>query len=971
MSQPWCDPKNWYINDQLSEQSPNIPINGIDDASIKVSNYTYSIVDNLCFQQIPSLECTNLNIILSSGVIIGNVGFTFSCANLQATNVTIGRKNITCQHWEVDELCNWNISTLTTSADNENTFLNKVILTSLSSGYLDNTTLNQCYLQSSFLQLNDSHILGAENFRTYISCSSGLLLNTSMDNEYIDFNGNFWISGNSILKGSGQGKFDFTASENYATLDGDMKFGNLSTNYGKIYSNNVYFSGGSNNNGIVIGNCIFSGIDTINNGTVSGNSIFIDGAKNNGIITRSATFYPNTCNSGRVQDYAIFYSGYNYGILNNGAKFISSNNYGSIINGDVILISGANYANLVTSGNVSFTSGSNNFGSLLSPLSQVSFELHSLHKEGTIYGLATFGSGCTNEGVIQSGIFNSSSNNIGTIQHVGIFNNFSINEGTTSSLPTGIFNGSSTNRGNLGTIGIFTNSSRNSYPIESSATGVFYNTSSNDNTCHYALFYNNSFNFSGSKIIETGIFYNSSYNFGSGNSLFFYDKSLNGSGSIVDSGIFLSRSINDHGAIIRNLAYFSGSSINYSNNFLNPGDFTFNENAINSGHISNNSIIIFSDSGVNKNYIKKGRFYNFTQNDTMGSGYDLSFFNQSINKGYISNSGLFYHQSINSNMGVSVNSSFYNESINNSSMRRPLVSGYGFLTSGNRTLTITDQAKNQGPLDNVGATFNISGINEGLIKWIFNPLYIYTPLGIYNTGTTPYTYVSTVAFLSDYHSATISPIVFSGNSINRGDIAGHRSVFFRGSSVNYGSISTYPPVPNDSLCVTFVGSTNFGSIQNFSQFISGAINYANLFSASFNNAINVGTIASYGSFETNSINNGNLGSGSFNSSINNSRISLGSFSNSSTNNGMVTSLGSFSSSSTNAGTVLGDVTFDNSFSVKGMLGANALFINNSYCSNTTIYGSSVFIDTSCYDKDTTIFYGSIIKETGCNPEPSP
>lgn len=970
MSNPWCNPQNWYTDETLKKKSSYIPRNTIDDTSIIPGNYTYSLVDNLCFQQIPSLECNNLNIILSSGTIIGNVGLTFSCANLQANNVTIGRKNITCQHWEPDELCNWNISTLATVPGNENTFLNKVILNSLSSGFLDNTTVNQCYLQSSFLELNNSHLLGTENFRTYMSCTSGLIYNTSMDNEYIDFDGNFWISGNSILRGSGQGKFDFIGSKNYATLDGDIKFGNLSTNYGKVYGSSIYFSGGSVNTGIIIGDCIFSGTNTINYGTVSGTSIFINGAINSGIITESAIFYSGTYNYGQLKDYSLFNSAYNYGELIQGGKFIYSNNYGSIINGDVILISGVNYGNLVTSGNISFTSGSYNFGSLLSPLSQVSFELHSSHKEGTIYGLTTFGLGCTNEAVIQSGIFNSSSNNIGTIQHVGIFNNLSTNEGTTSSLPTGIFNGSSTNRGNLGTIGIFTNSSRNSYPIGSSATGVFYNTSSNDNTFHYALFYNNAFNLMSSKIIKTGIFYNSSYNFGSGNTLFFYDKSLNGSGSIVDSGIFLNRSINDRGATIQDLAYFSGSSINYSNNFLNPGHFTFNENAINSGHISNNSIILFSDSGVNKNYIKKGKFYHAAQNDTMGSGYDLSFFNQSINKGYVSNSGLFYNQSMNSNMGVLVNSNFYHESINNSSMRRPLVSGYEFLTSGNRTLTITDQAKNQGALDNVGATFNISGINEGYIQWIFNPFLIYTLSGIYNTGTSPYTYVSTATFLTTYNAASIPTIKFSGNSINRGDIAGYKLVSFGDSSVNYGSISTYPPVPKDSLSVTFAGGKNYGLIQNFAEFTNSAINYTTLSVASFDSAFNLGTVTDYALFDSHSLNNGTVGSGNFNASINNGRIGLGYFSNLSANHGMITSVGTFTNS-TNTGTVLGDAIFDNSLSVKGVLGSNALFTNNSYCSNTIIYGSSVFTDGSCYDKDTTMIYGTITKETGCNPESNP
>jgi hypothetical protein len=928
----WCDKDHWYSDQNLTEKNNSIPKNEIDDVEIEGTGYTYSIIDSTCFGRMPFLKCHNLNVVIATGVIIGEGGLQFSCANLAADTVFLGPQNITCQHWNINEFCNWDISTLITYPGHKSTFLNQIIFSNLNSGSLDHTYINECYVKSNILNLDHCYFHGTDDITTYISCSSGLLINSQANNNKIYWEGNFWISGTTIddqsgfnneskLRGSGQGTFDFTRSTNFAALDGDIKFGHNSKNYGNLYGNPI-FSGGSRNYGIIVGDCIFSGENSANYGTISGTSIFVSGALNSGIITQPCIFYSGTNNFGTLKDFSLFYYAYNGGSLNNGSKFICSENMsiGLIPSGDVIFISGINRGNLATSGKISFSSGCQNFGNLTSPSAEISFDFYSNNMDQSeikTSGFVTFGTGCANLGLIKNGIFNSSSQNYGTISNTGIFKDFSINTGI---ITTGIFYNLSVNGGKIIDLGQFYGSSTNTYyDITVNTTGIFNDSSINNGFLKNGSFYNNSINNSGStaRIKTSGMFYNSSKNYGSGSNIFFYDNSRNGVSGIVESGRFLSHSINSSGAIIQSLAYFSGNSINCGNIFLSGNcDIVFNENSINSGIINKDLVVLFSGYSSNNNYVKNAEFYNSGQNAVMGTGYKLSFFNESFNKGYIDPTGLFYDKSMNLNNGIIINAIFYDKSSNSSSMRRPLVSGYEFLTSGNRILKITDTAINFGELNNVDVSFSGASINQGTITWKFNPLFIYTSSGIFNTGTTPYSFVATGIFLQNYSGASIPTVNFNEYSTNQANIVGYRDVLFNGTTIidysggvtNYGSISTYPPVPKDSFCVSFINGTNYGPIQNLSIFYK-SINYDVLFIAEFDQSINSGTIIDYGSFyksinygnvnygffQSKSINSGIVNIGNFQQSYNFNRINIGDFYQGSINtlSGIISNSGSF------------------------------------------------------------------------------
>jgi len=879
----WCNTDNWFTDQKFTQQSPKIPVDTIDDADIQAHDYTYSIIDSTCFGKMPFLKCNNLNIVVATGNVMGGGGLTFSCANLSANNVTIGLQNITCQHWDNTEFCNWDISTLKTLPNHKTTYLNKLVFNNLNSGSLDHTVINQCYIKSNTLELDHCDIEGTDDIRTFMSCSSGSVINTKTNatKDKVFWEGDFWVSGETIesttIRGSGKGTFDFTRSMNYAAIDGDTKFGNAAKNYGKLYGNPI-FSGGSHNFGIIVGDCIFSGDNSCNYGTISGASVFISGALNRGTITRSSIFYSGTSNYGNLKDSSLFYYANNHGILNNGSKFICSDNNGPITSGDVIFISGTNRTTLTTSGNISFNSGCQNFGNLPSPSAQVSFDFYSVNTQGTIdsSGFVTFGTGCVNLAQIKNGLFSSTAQNNGTILMNSIFKDFACNYETIS---TGLFYDSSVNSGTINSLGTFYNSSINDKGSIIKQTGIFYDLSINSGSIDYGFFHDNSINSSGSdvKILKSGMFYNSSKNYGYVASVLFYDNTSNNSGAVVGTGVFFSNSLNASGAIVRKLAYFSGNSINYGDKFFGENfDCTFSENASNNGYIGNNLMVVFSGYASNGNYVKNAQFRDFAQNDTMGTGYNLSFYSGSFNKGYIDRSGSFYDRSMNLNEGVIVDAVFYNLSTNGSSMRRPLVSGYGFLTSGDRKLLITDKAKNQGLLDNVDATFTISGINESPITWNFNKLLIFTSSGIYNTGTTPYSFVPTGAFLLSYSGANIPKLSFSGYSINQADIIGYKTVSFNENAKNYGSISTYPPVPKDSDCVSFSGGYNYGPIQNACNFSYSSVHYGTIFFAKFDNSTNSGTVADSGLF-INSVNYGNVNVGSFISGINSGTVNIGIF----------------------------------------------------------------------------------------------
>lgn len=875
MMSEWCESNRWWKDAKFSKPNSGIPRNQIDEAVIDSSFFAYSVIENACYGQIPYLKANNLNIVLSTGGGVTNVGNTrgfFTCAELEANNVLVGN-NIILSHWYNNTYCQWNINSFSGGKND----IDQIIFEGLNYFILTDSSVNKSYIEANTIILDGVTLKASDPYITKLITNDSekfsILNNLSCEGDRMQYQGSFLISGVSTLAGSGDGKFIFTdGTINKADLSGPTVFEN-SRNEGIVRGRDILFSSSLGspcvNKGLVIGNAIFSGITARNEGTISGTSTFISGATNSGVVVETAIFYSGTSNFGTLRSYSLFDYATNRGPLASGAKFtFSTNNYpiGGGSGNFLFLNASDNRGSIGSSGSISFISGSNNWASLTAPSAIVIFDMASFHREGTISAIATFGSGCANEtgGTLVTGIFNVDSKNLGTISSLGIFNNVSINKATSANA---LFNSQSINSGTVSSVGTFKGSSQNI------------------------------------SIVNNGSFYDNSYNI---------------SGSLVNSAIFCNQSINSSGSTITTLAEFGNSSINYT---AGTNDFNFFENAINYGYITNEKVA-FSGSSLNRNYAKKAKFYNTAKNDTTGSGYSALFFNSSANNGYIEYLGHFYDTTENQNFGVLNSGFFHNFSINNGSMRRPLVSGLEVLTFGSRKIEILDSGINNASLYNVEFDVKTSGMNRGNIQWNFNPLLIFTTSGIYNTGTIPYTIVETGVFLSSYTEAIIPSITFSGRTINQGSILGYKDIQFLGESSNYGSISTHPPVEANTPCVIFSGnksifniptsaifSKNYGIIQNGATF-NQAVNYSTIGSGSFISGVNSGSITDSATF--NSSNNfGQIDRfGSFTNSINMAFVNIGYFNNSS-NFGSLT-IGQFDNYSRNSGSVLQSGAFFNS-----------------------------------------------------------
>jgi hypothetical protein len=979
MMSEWCESNRWWKDAKFSKPNSAIPRNQIDEVTIDSSFFAYSVIDNACYGQIPYLQANNLNIVLSTGGGVTNVGNTrgfFNCAELNAGNVLVGN-NIILSHWFNDTYCQWNITSFSGASDD----VEQIIFEGLDYFILgSNSSINKSYIEANTIDLSGVTLKAPAPYITKLinngSDRFSTLNNLSFQGDRIQYQGSFLVSG-SLLQGTGNGKFIFKdRSTNKANLSGLCLFEN-SFNEGIIrgHSTLFYASGGGKtciNRGTVYGDAIFSGLGSINAGTVSGSTIFVSGGINKGTVLEPAVFYSGTSNLGTLAKYSLFDYATNNGPLISGSKFtFSTNNYSiGVGSGDFLFLNNShNRGSIGNSGTISFISGSNNWSPLTAPSAVVIFDLASFNNSGPIYGVATFGSGCSNSngGILTTGIFNNNSRNSGNILSLGIFNDNSINM---TNAVNATFNNQSSNSG------IISNSGR------------FQGFSHNDSSVKNGYFYNNSQHSSGAVVQYNAVFYN---------------KSINISGSRISV-----------------LAEFRQDSTNYGDGI---NTFNFFDNAINYGYIESEDVT-FSGSSINKNYAKRINFYNTAINDLTGSGYDAAFLNNSINNGYIKHSGHFYNTSKNQGLGVLNTGIFHDSSTNNGSMRRPLVSGLEVLTSGYRKIDILDSGINRASLYNVEINFKNSGINQGSLQWVFDPLLIFTTSGIYNTGTTPRTLVETGVFRASYTSAIIPRIIFDDYSINRANISGYKDIQFLQKSSNYGNIFTYPPIAVTTKSVTFnsnqnifnlppssIFCKNYGLIQNGTSFDQAA-NFGTIGSSNFSSGINSGNITDSATFNSsnnfssielgifnnssvnvgqinqlgffyNSVNIGPVRSGYFNASNNSGSLDIGKFDNSSINlgnilqsglfintsinTGLINSSADFLSDSLNYGTVNGLAYFNHSYSRIGSILGNAVFNNSGYCEKTTILGSATFDETSCYDKNTTTIIGPITKGPDCNP----
>jgi hypothetical protein len=898
MMSEWCDSNHWWKNAKFSEPNSTIPRNQIDEVSIDSYLFAYSVIDNACYGQIPYLQANNLNIVLSTGGGVTNVGNTrgfFNCAELDASNVLVGN-NIILSHWFDDTYCQWNIGSFS-GASND---VEQIIFEGLDYFILgSNSSINKSYIQANTIDLSGVTLKSPAPYITRLinngSNRFSTLNNLSFVGDRIQYQGSFLVSG-SLLEGTGNGKFIFKDTAiNKANLSGLCLFEN-SFNEGIVRGKDTLFhaSGGqtSINRGTVYGNAIFSGLGSINAGTVSGSTIFVSGGINKGTILEPAVFYSGTSNSGTLTKYSLFDYATNNGTLVSGSKFTFSTNNSSVASGSgdfLFLNNSHNRGSIGSSGTISFVSGSNNWSPLTAPSATVIFDLASFNNSGPINSIATFGVDCVN-----------------TIA---------------GTLVTGIFNENSINSGTISSLGIFNNSSLNSWDAKNA---IFYNRTSNSG-----------------RITESGRFEDSSHNGGLFKNGSFYGNSQHISGANAqNNAIFYGRSRNMSGSKITTLAEFRENSINYGDG---TNTFNFFENAINYGYIESEDVN-FSGSSINKNYAKRIHFYDTTINDSTGSGYDAAFLNNSINNGYIKHSGHFYNNAQNGKLGVLNTGTFHDFSINNGPMRRPLVSGLEVLTSGYRKINISDSGINNASLYNIELNVKISGTNRGNLRWVFDPLLIFTTSGIYNTGTTPHTIVETGTFRSSYNGAVIPQILFDGHTTNIGNIIGYKDIQFLQESTNYGNISTYPPIETNIQCVIFKGNKevfdipptaifckNYGIIQNGASFNSG-VNFGSVGSgnftnssnsglaesANFNKSRNFGSIDRLGIFDNNSSNFGIINqSGFFYSSINMGPVYSGYFENS-INSGAL-DIAQFISNSINSGNILQSGAFFNSYNANQLI----------------------------------------------------
>jgi hypothetical protein len=1028
MTNDWCDRNSWYYDSKLSIRANRVPINATEDVNILNSHYIYNIVKNGCFRQISYMDCKDLDVIINEGQIAPNTRADFYCENLKASKVNIA-KNITCSHWENNTACKWSFTELSMNSGSTARLIDMSSSSLLGTGiYSKFATFDTCYLKSQFINLNNTTIIKVfddtsdNKYIPTIKAVSGILDSCQFLTDQTTLNGNFIVH-SGIINGTGNGSFVFDSGAiNMATLTLNSGFFTDATNYGKIYGSPIFSGSSSINSGTIIGNSSF--IDgAINCGIVSGNALFSGWAINSGIVFNNSEFTVSSINEGQVSgDSSFWYSSNNTnGIINN-STFIGSTNNG-LVTGVSILASGSINNGYLFGPQCSLKSNSINLGYISGNLAELglgcinfftilsdvtNFSSNSMHSDGgkCKSSFINFNGNSQNNGtLISTGIisFNQSSinqkdisnyieNSITYINSALVnLNNTAINNGT---IYSGILHDNSINNGNI-SFGKFYGKSINFGKIYE--TGLFYDSSSNRTTgSGEALFFNQtSSNLTG--LFGYARFDNKSQNInGSGGAAQFFGTSIN-SGSQCNYLSCYDKSINSINSLTFYQASFTGNSINYASETGNC-DYNFLGNSINFGVLSqppsDTAKYKFYNQSINKAYVSKAYFYDSSLNDISSTGIHCSFLNNSNNNGFLE-TGVFFHSSSNGTNGIIFTTgSFYNGSTNLGTLRRPWKSGNNpDLTFGIRKISLNNNAENKANLINTLIYINDYAINRGNLQWynlrpslsIDYPVN-FTSSGIFVTGINFLTkefysdqilnqyyigsFYCSITNSNNYFDFSVPPsLYFKDSGINYGNCAGYFRYEFEGRFVNYGSLKTYPPIPNSHTTAIFNGATsgdgsgcvNYGAIQGGASFTKST-NYGSMSFANFNTSFNYGNLTSGPIPSTSIACNGSsvdlpsITEISFINSENNGLLNIYSIFNHSINYSTINNSGMFSNRSINFGPIGSNATFINSDNA-GDIGGN-LLMNNGTCIGTSIRGNAEFNSSNYFSF---AFFDSAVK----------
>lgn len=496
---------------------------------------------------------------------------------------------------------------------------------------------------------------------------------------------------NGILYGKNNVVF-FSGSTNYGSIYNASSISfDMSNNIGYIHSNNedasiadITFISGSNNYNQISDNYKIMFLDSgINYGTISRSPsvVFNDISINNGIILNGPTgsivvFNKRSSNSGSIQNnYITVFNNYATNNESGIVYYAIFNNFThNIGNCEIAKFKNESY-NLEQVIYSEFFNNSYNLGIC---------ENNELHDNSINYGHSNntilYDSSVNSEqGQIINGIFIDTSKNFGTITDTAEFNGNSVNSGNISS------------NCNVS----FYQKSKNLTDIPGARLVYFYdsgvNTANLINSQYSGYAQNQGFSTSGyfydysvnKNLVYHGEFFNSGINNGSiGISVSFHDRSTN-SNSL--NGIYVN---------------FYEHSANKS--LINECLININDYFINSGNISNTTLLIFKDHSENRGFLSnnKIKFTNYSKNygtiindliieDIIFSGdiLDNTVQNNCSNNGNITNisGSILFTNSINYGYSNAINTifsnsihygranyaEFYNQSINS-----------GFITSG-------------------------------------------------------------------------------------------------------------------------------------------------------------------------------------------------------------------------------------------------------------------------------------------------
>lgn len=986
----WCNGDSWFRDNLFTVKHNSIPKNKINDTTIQKQNYRFAIKDNACFREIPAIDCNDIEIV-SASENEGNSSADFTCANLNAGNVTVA-ENINLKHWEPDTYCNYIASSIKLA---KGTRIDKIIceIESTGTGFYSVGTIDNSIITSNNIYLFKGAKVRCSDVRfpTSITTEYGSLSGVDISfSPNTTLNGKFDVLGASVIGCTGIGDFFFEQStiETQGHIQGRSILTSGSINNGKIIGNEIMFSGsGTSNFGLVSGNCFFA--SGASNGLyVSGRAIFSGNSINYGEISDEAYFYDNAKNMGTVHGLATFYNAENYGLLYNGANFFDSVNYeeGIIKSGLTYLNNSVNFG-MISGQSINFALGSQNNISGIIKANNIVF--NSGYNRGTI--------------IAESGdvLFKNSSQNLGSCKSKNIkFLDESINNGFLESVSGSKFD--------------FLNTSTNFFPINigtNDTTLNFYNYSQNTNTGIMSVFgensslnfyhnstnhgkvdslncYNNSINLG--IIYVSASYYNDSIHISnnSGNkNLYFFDKSINqgyannllfkknstnyGSGkfgSFFDKSInysqiknasFFDSSINDINAIITTSGY--ANFYNKSTNFALGDDkilFNFYDTSINNGICRE---AIFNSLSKNINYVNSGSFKDNSFNDIKGIGNNLYFYDSSQNKGYVINSGVFYNNSTNEKSSLVLKARFNDYSTNKSSFTRNIDDNLP-----NPNILFTEYSKNHGNIIDSLVEFLGTSINLGNIR--FGTDFIFTEDGIFKikdnieneriSGADGDLLSDTDTFLRSFYSCddqnTHPSVKFRNFSKNSGNIQGYYSYYFYDQSTNYGNLEAFTVVPKLHPLVFFIGNSKSSPCNNHANITNGRVSFINCINSGntiypfFENSINIGNIITS---PTDGVNVGCIDlpgfSGvSFINSTNFGQSRIYANFNNSINSGNIFSSGEFIDS-INFAFIAEDAVFNNSYNFGGDIGKN-IYMTNSTCSGSIIRGSGIFSDHSKY-----------------------